>query len=127
MSTEEDIRCAIDALRFSRKLCAETKAMAPIVGKELRPGNDCVTDDELLDGAMRVAESIYHPSGTCKMGVDAMSVVDDQLKVLGGCQKLRVVDCSIMPTIVSGNTNAPTMMIAQRASEMILSQRIGAV
>jgi choline dehydrogenase len=127
LSTEEDIRCAIDALRFSRKLCAETKAMAPIVGKELRPGNDCVTDDELLDGAMRVAESIYHPSGTCKMGVDAMSVVDDQLKVLGGCQKLRVVDCSIMPTIVSGNTNAPTMMIAQRASEMILSQRIGAV
>ena len=94
---------------------------------ELRPGSRFVTDDELLEGAMQVAESIYHPAGTCRMGVDgdSKSVVDPELKVLGGVRNLRVVDCSIMPSIVSGNTNAPTMMIAQRASEMILARRRG--
>ena len=97
--------------------------MASIAGKELRPGGDLVTDDELLLGAMQVAESIYHPSGTCRMGVCENSVVDPELKVHGGVDSLRVVDCSIMPTIVSGNTNAPTLMIAQRASEMILAER----
>lgn len=132
LSTEEDVRCAVDALRFSRRLCAETKAMAPITGKELRPGSQFVTDDELLEGAMLVAESIYHPAGTCRMGAaldggdyaaDVNAVVDPELRVLGGVKNLRVVDCSIMPSIVSGNTNAPTMMIAQRASEMILAGR----
>ena len=125
LSTEEDARCAVDALRFSRRLCSETRAMSSVVGRELRPGSQCLTDDQLLQGAMEVAESIYHPAGTCKMGVpeDATSVVDSRLNVLGGVVGLRVVDCSIMPTLVSGNTNAPTMMIAQRASEMILEDR----
>jgi choline dehydrogenase len=129
LSTELDVRCAVDALRYSRKLCSETNAMKLIAGKELRPGKQYVTDDELLIGAMNVAESIYHPAGTCKMGIDKMSVVDERLRVRNGShgdtlQSLRVVDCSIMPTLVSGNTNGPTMMIAERASQMILEDRL---
>jgi choline dehydrogenase len=128
LSTEEDQKCAVDALRYSRKLITETKAMANIVGQELRPGKKCVTDEELLVGAMDVAESIYHPAGTCKMGNDADSVVDERLRVRMGddggiLPGLRVVDTSIMPTLVSGNTNGPTMMIAERASQMILEDR----
>ena len=126
LSTEKDVRCAVAALRFSRRLCSETKAMSSVVGQEIRPGIHCRSDDELLQGAMQIAESIYHPAGTCKMGVpeDKTSVVDARLNVLGGVRGLRVVDCSIMPKLVSGNTNGPTMMIAQRASEMILEDQL---
>ena len=118
LSTGEDRACAVAALRFARKLAA-TKAVAPYVVEELRPGAAVRSDDELLAFARAYGATIFHPSGTCRMGSDPMAVVDDRLRV-HGVGDLRVVDCSIMPTLVSGNTNAPVVMIAEKASDMIL-------
>jgi choline dehydrogenase len=93
--------------------------LKPYVAEEYRPGPDARTDDDLLEFARTYGATIFHPSGTCKMGSDAMAVVDERLRVrgIGG---LRVVDCSIMPTLVSGNTHAPAVMIAEKAAELIL-------
>ena len=118
LSTELDRRCAIAGVRFARSLAA-TRAMAPYVAEELRPGPAAQTDAELLAFCRAYGATIFHPSGTCRMGRDAMAVVDDRLRV-HGVDRLRVVDCSIMPTLVSGNTNAPVVMIAEKASEMVL-------
>jgi len=99
--------------------------MKPYVAEEHRPGAEARTDAELLEFARNFGATIFHPSGTCKMGDDAMAVVDDRLRVRG-IAGLRVVDCSIMPTLVSGNTHAPAVMIAEKASEMILEDAAGA-
>lgn len=88
-------------------------------GPEVFPGNEVKTDDEIKAFLREKANHVYHPVGTCKMGADPMAVVDDQLRV-HGMEGLRVVDASIMPTLISGNTNAPTMMIAEKAANMIL-------
>ena len=79
-----------------------------------------MSDEQLAAEIAKRADTIYHPVGTCKMGLDKMAVVDAQLRVYG-CENLRVVDASIMPTIVSGNTNAPTIMIAEKAADMIIA------
>ena len=121
LSTELDRRCAIAGVRYARALAA-TVAVAPYVAGELRPGEDAQTDDELLAFCRAYGATIFHPSGTCAMGRDAMSVVDDRLRV-HGVEGLRVVDCSIMPTLVSGNTCSPVVMIAEKASDMILEDR----
>jgi len=118
LSTDLDRRCAIAGLRFARSLAA-TRAVAPYVESELRPGPEAQRDDELLAFSRAYGATIFHPSGTCRMGRDAMAVVDDRLRV-HGVTGLRVVDCSIMPTLVSGNTNAPVVMIAEKASDMIV-------
>ena len=96
------------------------RAMRPYVGEEYRPGAAATSDADLLEFAREYGATIFHPSGTCKMGSDALAVVDDRLRV-HGVAGLRVVDCSIMPTLVSGNTNAPVVMIAEKASDLILA------
>ncbi len=118
LSTQLDQQTAIDALKFTRRLVA-TKSLKPFIVREHLPGRAVRSDEELLDSARNIAQTIYHPTSTCKMGSDPMSVVDDRLKV-HGVQNLRVADASIMPSLVSGNTNAPTIMIAEKAADMII-------
>ena len=119
LSTEADRKIAIDSMKVARKI-AEADSLKKHILDEYVPGQSFVSDKELLEAAKNNSQSIYHPVGTCKMGDDENSVVDEQLKV-HGISGLRVVDASIMPELVSGNTNAPTMMIAEKAAEMILS------
>ena len=124
LSTERDRACAVAALRYARRLAA-TRALAPYIVEELRPGAAAQSDADLLAFARAYGATIFHPSGTCKMGDDPLAVVDDRLRVRG-VGGLRVVDCSIMPTLVSGNTNAPVVMIAEKASDLINEDTRGA-
>ena len=117
LSAEEDQKVVVDAVKVARRI-AEAKPLAEVITGEYVPGEQFQTDEELLDAARQFSQTIYHPVGTCKMGSDDMAVVDAQLRV-HGLKGLRVVDASIMPTIVSGNTNAPTIMIAEKAADMI--------
>lgn len=121
LSTPHDRATLVAGIRLARKL-AWTRALAPYVAGEYRPGPSAASDDDLLEFAKNTAGTIFHPSGTCKMGprTDPLAVVDPELQVhgIGG---LRVVDCSIMPTLVSGNTNAPVVMIAEKAADLILA------
>ena len=119
LSTEGDRKIAIDSIKVARKI-AKADSLKKHILNEYVPGQSYISDEELLEAAKNNSQSIYHPVGTCKMGDDENSVVDEQLKV-HGVSGLRVVDASIMPELVSGNTNAPTMMIAEKAAEMILS------
>jgi choline dehydrogenase len=109
----------VAAVKFARRLAA-TPAVAPYVREEYKPGPAVGSDAEILDWCRGSGATIFHPSGTCRMGGDAMAVVDSNLRAIG-VAGLRVVDCSIMPTLVSGNTNAPVAMIAERASDLILA------
>ncbi|HET8883740.1 MAG TPA: GMC family oxidoreductase N-terminal domain-containing protein [Solimonas sp.] len=125
LSTDEDRRVAADALRLTRRIVAQP-ALAPYRPEEYLPGPQHETDEELAIAAGAVGTTIFHPVGTCRMGRAADgAVVDTRLRV-HGIQGLRVADASIMPTITSGNTNAPTMMIADKASAMIREDRVGA-
>ncbi len=118
LSTEIDCRTMIEGVRLARRL-AHTKALAPLIAAEYRPGDDAQSDDEILEFVRNYGATIFHPVGTCKMGADMDAVVDSRLKV-HGVGGLRVVDASIMPTLVSGNTNAPVVMIAEKAADLIL-------
>ena len=121
LSATLDQETAVAALRMSRAL-ADSKAMSPFIVAERVPGPVVETDEELLEAARNISQTIYHPTSTCKMGNDPEAVVDDRLRV-HGIKGLRVADASIMPTIVSGNTNAPTIMIGEKASDMILEDQ----
>jgi len=118
MSAEYDRTGTLIGMRRAREVM-NTQAMQTILADEIAPGEALQADDELLDWVRNNAETTYHPVGTCKMGQDPMAVVDDRLRV-HGIEGLRVADASIMPTLTSGNTNAPSIMIGEKASVMVL-------
>ncbi|MBL4682416.1 MAG: GMC family oxidoreductase N-terminal domain-containing protein [Pseudomonadales bacterium] len=119
LSTEADRNVAVDSLKFTRKIM-QAEPLQKFSPAELKPGSEYDTDESLLAAAGNLGTTIFHPVGTCKMGHDTQAVVDDELRVQG-IRGLRVIDASIMPTIVSGNTNAPTMMIAEKGAALVLS------
>jgi choline dehydrogenase len=123
LSTDEDRKVAVDSLRITRRIAAQP-ALARFEPEEFVPGPKFESDEELVTAAGNVGTTIFHPVSTCRMGGDddPTAVVDSRLRVrgLGG---LRVVDASIMPTITSGNTNSPTLMIAEKAAAMIREDR----
>lgn len=120
LSTELDRRMTVAAVKYARRLAA-TEPLAGLMKREFRPGPDVRSDDEILHFCREYGATIFHPSGTARMGprADPMAVVDERLRV-HGVSGLRVVDCSIMPTLVSGNTNVPVVMLAERAADFIL-------
>jgi choline dehydrogenase len=117
LSDPLDQEVTVAGLRWARKIAAQP-AIAPLIEHEMNPGPDFASDAMLLEYARASGSTIYHPVGTCQMGAGPMAVVDSQLRVRG-VTGLRVVDASVMPRLVSGNTNAPTIMIAEKASDMI--------
>ena len=118
LSTPEDRRVAVDGMRFTRRIM-NSNALRKYAPVEFKPGPDVESDKDLEKAAGELGTTIFHPVGTCKMGSDPMAVVDDRLRV-HGVDRLRVVDASIMPRITSGNTNAPTYLIAEKGARMIL-------
>ena len=122
LATDEDRRAIREGVKIARQVAAQA-ALAPYNSGELEPGAQVVTDAEIDAWIATAGETIYHPVGTCRMGVagDPMAVVDDELRVIG-FEGLRVVDASVMPTLVGGNTNAPTIMLAEKAADLILGR-----
>jgi choline dehydrogenase len=118
LSAPPDAELTVKAIRIARSIMT-APAMAPLRVTEVAPGTDRQSDDEIIDWVKAAAETTYHPVGTCKMGSDPMAVVDAQLRV-HGIAGLRVADASIMPTLTSGNTNAPSIMIGEKAADMVL-------
>jgi choline dehydrogenase len=125
LATPEDQRVAIDSIRLTRRI-VNAPALAKFAPEEFMPGGGANRDDELLAAARETVGTVYHPVGTCKMGQDVMAVVDERLRVRG-IAGLRVIDASIMPNLVSGNTNAPTIMIAEKGADMIKADASAAV
>ena len=125
LATRTDQETLVEGIRIARRI-ARTEPVASVITGEYMPGPEIADDDfeALLNWARDTATTIYHPTGTCKMGRDPMAVVDERLFV-HGIAGLRVADASIMPMIVSGNTNAPTIMIGEKASDMILEDALG--
>jgi len=117
LATELDRRTTVAAVRAARAIAA-TPAMRRYVKREFKPGSEATSDADVLEFCRNHGATIFHPSGTCKMGCDPLAVVDARLRV-HGIDRLRVVDCSVMPTLVSGNTNAAAVMIGEKAADLI--------
>src|SRR6266566_2949221 len=117
LTAETDQRTIVDGLKLCRRIL-QSPHMQPFLESEFLPGPDVQTDEALLDFARRRGGTVFHPTSTCKMGVDAMAVVDPELRVRG-IEGLRVADASVMPTVVSGNTNAATIMIGEKAADLV--------
>jgi choline dehydrogenase len=117
LATKEDCEVAVQGMRFTRRIMAD-EALARFQPREWLPGSQITSDDEMLDAARDLGTTIFHPVGTCAMGNNELAVVDDRLRVRGICG-LRVIDASVMPTITSGNTNAPTVMIAEQGARFV--------
>ena len=124
LSTELDCETTVAGLKLARTIAA-THAMRDYTLDEYRPGPDARSDADLLEFARNHGATIFHPVGTCRMGSDRDAVVDPQLRV-NGVDGLRVVDASVMPTLVSGNTNWPTVMIAEKAADLMLADAMAA-
>ncbi|SHI06896.1 GMC family oxidoreductase [Pollutimonas bauzanensis] len=120
LQTAEDCQVAADSIRLTRRIMAQP-ALAQYRPQEYKPGPQVESQADLERAAGDIGTTIFHPVGTCKMGLDAMAVVDPQLRVRG-IEGLRVIDASIMPTITSGNTNSPSVMIAEKGAGFILAQ-----
>ena len=120
LSTEDDRMVAAKGLKLVRRIIMETETFKKYEPEEYRPGANIEEDEELVKAGSEYAQTIFHPVGTCKMGSDENAVVDDKLRV-HGINNLRVIDASIMPNITSGNTNSPTIMIAEKGADMILN------
>ena len=110
----------VDGIRQARRILAAS-AFDDYRGEEIHPGENCQSDKQIIEKVKEKVGLVYHPVGTCKMGTDSMAVVDPQLRVRG-LEGLRVVDASIMPRLTSGNTNAPTIAIAEKAADMIIEK-----
>jgi choline dehydrogenase len=121
LSTARDKLVAAAAIRLTRRIM-QTAPLQPHAPEEFLPGPSFQSDEELATAAGRIGTTIFHPVGTAKMGSDDKAVVDDRLRV-HGIEGLRVIDASIMPTITSGNTNAPTLMIAEKGAAMLRADR----
>ena len=121
LSTAHDRETSIAAVKYARKL-SQTEPLRSLIVREVKPNNP-KTDEEILEFCRNNGATIFHPTGTCQMGPDSnsMAVLDSSLRVRG-VQNLRVVDCSAMPTLPSGNTNWPAVMLAERAADLILGQ-----
>jgi choline dehydrogenase len=117
LATETDRRAIVDGLKIGRRVLA-TRPMQRFVSEEYQPGPSVNTDEQLLDHARNTGNTVFHPTSTCKMGIDPMAVVDPELRV-HGVASLRVVDASVMPTVISGNTNAATIMIGEKAADLV--------
>ena len=122
LSTQDDRMVAAQGLKLVRKIMLETETFKKYEPEEYRPGVHITEDEELVKAGSEFTQTIFHPVGTCKMGKDENAVVNDKLYV-HGLQNLRVIDASIMPNITSGNTNAPTIMIAEKGAEFILNNQ----
>ncbi len=118
LQSERDLAAMVEGVKLSREIF-QARAFDPYRGDEIFPGAGRASDADIVEFIRQKAETIYHPVGTCKMGRDEMAVVDPQLRV-HGIDGLRVVDASVMPTLISGNTNAPTVMIAEKAADLLL-------
>ena len=119
LEDEYDLKETIKCVHVARNILKQN-SMKPFAGKEIGPGENARNEKQIEEYIRSKAETAYHPSCTLKMGDDEMSVVDEELKI-HGLKNIRVVDASIMPEITSGNLNAPTLMIAERASDFILN------
>ena len=119
LEDEDDLKQTRECIKVARNILSQP-ALAEHSGKEIGPGADKQSDEQLDEYIKNNAETAYHPCGTLKMGIDKMSVVDENLKI-HGLQNIRVVDASVMPEIPSANLNAPTLMIAEKGSEYILN------
>lgn len=117
LAIETDRRAIVDGLKIGRRILA-TPPMLHFITEEYQPGPSVATDDQLLRHARNTGGTVFHPTSTCKMGIDVMAVVDPALRVYG-MLGLRVVDASVMPIVVSGNTNAATIMIGEKAADLV--------
>jgi choline dehydrogenase len=120
LSSDDDVAQMLEGARLLRQL-ASAPALAEVIEEEITPGPMIQSDDELIDDIRQRADTVFHPSSTCMMGPDSKTAVVDSKCRVYGVDRLRVVDTSIFPTLVSGNTNAPTIMLAEKAADLILA------
>ena len=116
---ETDQKILVEGVKKAREILASS-AFDEMRGEEMAPGKHVQTDEQILEYLLNTTGTVYHPVGTCKMGCDEMSVVDPATLKVYGMANLRVIDASIMPSLISGNTSAPTMMIGEKGAQMIL-------